>query len=299
MTKRPDNVPARGQMIVTWCLLLCWLVLMSFGVVAYLNPPWLQTLSRSGVVVESRDYKNLGDDALRRGQYWLAIPQYRKALEVKPDLGGALINLAIAYIKAGDGARGAQLLGDALPTETRRSLKGAICYNLGEWYEAQQRPQEALAYYQQAADCSIERDKIYRKLGSLYLALGQLPQAQAAFEQTLAAQSDPSLSYEYMLYRSLDIFENNPIHLAAIEEQLTRGISAPDLDRYDLDVIRQMQQHDPEIAKTHNHLGVICAQLGNLQQAHEHFQKSLEIWPGNPDAKKNLHLLQRLGVDRD
>jgi superkiller protein 3 len=297
--KPPVEMPSRGQTVIAWGLLGCWLVLMCFGVVAAVNPPWLQRVSRGGIVVEARDYKNFGDDALRQGKYGLAVAQYRKALDIKPDLGSARINLAIAYIRAGDTARGARILREALPTETRGSLKGAICYNLGECREAEDKSEEAIGYYQRAVDCNIEQDKIYRKLGSLYLKLGRLPEARAAFEKTLAAQLDPSLPYQYMLHRSLDIFEGDPAHLAIIEEQLARGISTEDLRRYDLEIITQMQQRDPEIAKTHNHLGVICAQLKDLEKAHTHFQKSLEIWPGNPDATKNLLLLRRLGVGRD
>ena len=68
---------------------------------------------------------------------------------------------------------------------------------------------------------------------------------------------------------------------------------ADDLARYDLEIVRRMQESDPEIAKTHNHLGLIHARLGNTGEAIKQFQRSLQIWPDNVDAKRNLQLLKR------
>jgi tetratricopeptide (TPR) repeat protein len=283
--------PPPAQRAVTWGLVLIWLLLMAFGVICYVNPPWLQAWSQPGRHVEARDYKDYGDDLLRQGKYPLAITQYQHALKINPDQAGALVNLAIAYINIGQPTVGAQLLEDALPRVTLR--KGVVYYNLGEILEQQGRPDEAIHYYRQAIGLDVQQDLVYRKLGALYLAAGRLEEAHAAFEQTLASQLDVTLPYKYMLQRSVDMYQEDDTHLPIIEEELARDTRPEDLARYDLQTVRRLHQRDPEIAKTHNHLGFICVRLGDIDQAIRHFEKSLDIWPNNIDGARNLQLLRQ------
>ena len=289
--QRPKGL-SRNQAIFTWVLLLLWLILMSFGIISTINPEWLKNLSYIGVKVESRDYKNYGDSFLNQRNYKQAIIQYKQALKIKPDYVGALINLAVAYIHLGDEKQAAQMLMNALQMQT--SQKGVIYYNLGELLEKQEKWDEAIRYYEKAIGSEFEQGLIYRKLGTLYLAIGQYEKAKKAFEMTLADQLDPCTSYKNMLRKSIAVFENDTINLPIIKEQLARDIHPEDLASYDLEIIRLLQKSDPEIAKTHNHLGLIYARLGDVNKAIEHFQKSLQIWPGNLDARKNLQLLQRI-----
>jgi len=291
--RQPHKTPTRFEAIVTYALLMIWLLLMSFGAVCYMNPRWLQDLSRPGIAVEARDYKNLGDDQLRQGNYGLAAAQYLESLKIKPDQPSVLVNLAITYGKVGNVAHGCEVLKDALQTAGSRSRKGTIRYNLGELLAKQGKTDEAIHFYQQAIGFDVEQDLVYRSLGSLYLAAGRLNEAQTAFEMTLASQLDVTLPYQYMLYAAIEGHQDNTTHLSIIEEQLARSVRADDLARYDLEIVRRMQESDPEIAKTHNHLGLIHARLGNTGEAIKQFQRSLQIWPDNVDAKRNLQLLKR------
>ena len=291
--RQPHTMPTRFEAIVTYALLLIWLLLMSFGAICYVNPRWLQDLSRPGINVEARDYKNLGDDQLRRGNHGLAVAQYVHSLKIKPDQPSVLVNLGIAYGRAGNAARGCQILKDALQMAGSRSRKGIIYCNLGELLGRQGKTDEAIHFYQQAVGFDVEQDLVYRSLGSFYLAAGRLDEAQTAFEMTLASQLDMTLPYQYMLYAAIEGHQDDATHLSIIEEQLARGVRAKDLARYDLEIVRRMQESNPEIAKTHNHLGFIRARLGNTAEAIRQFQRSLQIWPDNVDAKRNLQLLRR------
>jgi tetratricopeptide (TPR) repeat protein len=293
-TRPPREAPSRRQVSLTWGLLFVWLVLMSFGIVSLADPEWLQELSRPGVEAEARAYKDYGDDALRRHDYGSAVAQYERSLEIKPGQVRVLLNLAIAYMHAGNAVRAAELLNSALQMESTDFIRGAVFYNYGELLERQGRRPEALDYYRQAVESGAEQDKVYRKLGSLYFDMQQYEKARDAFEKALAHQLDPCRSYRDMLYRSLDIYESDTTYLPIIEERLAGHTTPDDLAPFDLELIRQLQQSDTEIAKTHNHLGVICAQLKDTAEAARHFRRSLEIWPGNTDATRNLALLQRL-----
>jgi len=268
--------------------------LMSFGVISLMDPPWLQELARPGIEAESRAYKHYGDDALVERNYARAIQAYSRSLEIKPEQVRVLLNLGIAYTLAGNTSRADQTLEKVRQMECSRFIKGVIYYNLGELRERQGRRTEAVNYYQRALVSGAEPDKAYRRLGTLYYDAQQYEQAREAFEKALASQQDLVRPYRDMLYRSLDIYEGDTVHLPIIEEQLAGEVRVEDLAPYDLEVIRQAQQTDSGIAKTHNHLCDIHARTGNVPEALAHCQASLRIWPGNPDATKMWALLQGL-----
>jgi len=288
----PKKRPSRERTIITLILFALWLILFSFGAISILNPKWLQDLSRPGIKAESQSCKDYGDNFLRSDNYSTAIANYRRALEIRPDFVGARVNMAIAYSRSGDNARAEEILKDALRLESGR--KGVVYYNLGELYEKQKKKDEAIRCYQRALDFEVQQDVIYRKLGTLYLAAEQYDQAREAFEMALASQLDAAFSYRNMLQSSLQLFEEDTATLPIIKAQLARNIRVEELAVYDLTTIRSIQQRDPEVAKTHNFLGFIYARLGDNVKAIEHFQRSLEIWPGNTDAKKNLQVLHKL-----
>lgn len=287
-----DKTPSRDHLPFTWSLVVLWSILVSFGAISVVNPKWLQDLSRSGAKVESRWYRDYGDNYLRDGKYRLAIAQYQRALEIKPDNVAAIINQAIAYSRAGYGDRAEKILKDALKIETYQ--KGVIYYNLAEMLEKQGKEDEAIHYYRQAIDFELEPDFIYRKLGTLYLGAEQYEEAQEAFQMALASQVDLASSYQNMLRNSIAVFEDDTTNLRIIKEQLAQNIRTEDLTDYDPEVIRLMEQRDPRIAKIHNLLGFTCARLGDIDGAIEHFEQSLQIWPGNRDAKKNLQVAYQL-----
>jgi tetratricopeptide (TPR) repeat protein len=218
----------------------------------------------------------------------MAIAQYQRALEIKPQFVGARVNLAITYSRVGDDAGAERILKDALRAETTQ--KGVIYYNLGDLLEKQGRRGEAIQYYRSAFGHEFPPGVIYRRLGTLYLAAEQYEEAREAFEMALANQEDPTSPYKNMLRSSLAIFEDDTINLPIIKEQLARDIRAEDLTPYDLEIIHQMQQKSPEIAKTHDLLGLAYVRLGDADRAIEHFEKSLQILPGNRDVTKNLQL---------
>jgi len=291
--KRPqEKTPSRTRTMVTWGLFAVWILLFSFGGISIVNPKWLQELSRPGRDSESQNYKDYADNFLRQNNYRMAITQYQRAMEIKPNFVGASVNLAITYGRMGDYARAENILKDALQTNTAQ--KGVIYYNLGELCEKQKRTEQAIQYYQQALSFEFQQDLIYRKLGALYLAAERYDEARAAFEMMLAIQLNPSSSYRNMLLGCMDMFEEDTTNLQIIKEQLAQNIRVEDFAGYDLTIIRSMQQRDPEVAKTHNFLGFIYARLGDNAGAIEHFEESLKIWPGNTDAKKNLQVLHQL-----
>jgi tetratricopeptide (TPR) repeat protein len=291
-SRHRSGSPSRGKTVLTWFLMLVWLVLISFGAISLTNPRWLQEWGHRGTQSESRAYKQYGDAFLHQGDYRRAIPQYQKALQITPQRVSVMINLAVAYMYAGFPQEADRLLKDASRLESNR--KDLIDFNLGELMERQGKTEEAIRYYRKAIGSKVDQGLVYRKLGLLFLGAKRYQEALEAFEKTLTNQTDVDLSYMDMLRRSLDAYEDDTVTLPIIEAEFSRGVSTEDLAPYDLKIIRHLQQTDPEIAKTHNHIAYIQLQMKDYQSAASHYQRSLEIWPGNTDARKGIDYLTKL-----
>jgi Tfp pilus assembly protein PilF len=290
--KHRHSSPSRRQTVLTWFLMLGWLALISFGAVSLTNPHWLQEWGHQGVQSESRSYKQYGDSYLHQGDYRKAIGYYQKALKITPQRVSIMINLAVAYTYSGFLQEAERVLKDASRLENNR--KDLISFNLGELLERQGKTEETIHYYQEAIGSKVDQGLVYRKLGLLYLEAKRYDEALDAFQNTLANQTDVNLPYMDMLNRSLDDYEDDTVTLKIIEGQFSRGIRAGDMTPYDLKIIRYLKQIDPEIAKTHNHLAYIQVQRKDYSSAVQHYQSSLEIWPGNTDARNGMDYLSKL-----
>jgi tetratricopeptide (TPR) repeat protein len=277
---------------VTYGLLVVWVVLLAFGGISATNPRWLQEFSNLGAQSEALAYKHYGDNEFRRHNYRLAIAQYQRALEIRPDTPEVLLNLAIALFESGDTAGAARILADVQRKDLTSQMRQSILLFQGEANERQGRSEEALGDYQNALAQGARPDVVLRKMGSIWMAGKDLEKAEQAFQKTLAGQLDPILYYRAMLWQAADAYKDQPEHAAWIEAEQTRTISENDLGRYDLASFRRMMSNDPEVSKTENNLGFVAYQRGNLSVAMEHFRRALEIWPGNPDAKRNLQILE-------
>jgi tetratricopeptide (TPR) repeat protein len=289
----PADGRSHTRTLFTWALLIVWALLMSFGVIAWRRPQWIQPAAQHGKTAEARTYKNYGDAELRKGNYGSAIAQYDASLEIEPDQPQVVANLGIARVRARQTDAGRQLLEQALQLDPGPHLRGVIQYHLGDIHETAQQPDEAIACFQQAADAGLEAGNVYARLGALYSQTERFDEALRALETALAAQMDVRRSYQQMILRSREAYAEDPARLAAVEALAAQPISPEEFARYDVELIRQLQEHDPEIAKTHNHLAFIYGRQGNWTEARRHLEESLRIWPGNADAKRMMRTIEQ------
>jgi tetratricopeptide (TPR) repeat protein len=288
------SLPSRRQGAITLGLLGLWLGIAVFGVICGVNPPWLQALSAPGREVEARVQKRHGDEFLRQGNPWAAIACYDAALAIVPDKADARVNLAVARLQTGASAVGIALLEDVAATTANPRLREFASYQLAQAYQRQQDFSRAIACYENAIGFAVPQNVVYRELGTIHMQQGRFAEAHRAFERALAAQQDVTLPYKYMLYSTIDMDAAGadvPDHVRA---ELDGVMDDAVLARYDFEILRQMQQHDPEIAKTHNRLGALCLRLGEPTAAQRHFQDSLRIWPDNRVAARHLRMIREL-----
>ncbi len=297
ISRPPRPAPSRWQTIITLGLFALWLVLMVFGGLTYLQPAWLQDLSRSGRRVEAATLKSYGDDFLRRGNYAMAAGQYLGALKVAPDRVDVRLNLATAWREMGNVDEAMAILRDVLRGEISQRDRAFACYSLGVLSAKQGDTSEAIAYYEQVTGVGVDPRQLYIRLASLYLGASRFEEARATFSKALASQLDVTLPYRSMLQNARETYADDEQRAAAIDKLLARDAGPDQLARYDLQTIRHMQEADIEVAETHNRLAFTYTQLGKTDEAAKHLHQVLKIMPDNEGARKNLLILQGMRED--
>lgn len=289
---RQRALPSRSRTLWTWALLSVWSALMLLGAVSLAKPEWLESAARGGRRAEAHAYRHYGDNELKKGNFKLAIAQYLHALEIRPDVPEVLVNLGVAYLRLGDLPHAKSALLRAARLETSAGTQSAIALTLGEMSEREGSADDAIRHYQEALSLGARPSPVYQKLGTLYLRNRHYEGAQEAFEKILEQQTDPLQPYRDMLHRSRERAEEDAETQQWLQTDGSQEPGEADWARYDLESIRQMHTSDPEIAKTHNHLGLISYHIGDLERAIYHFEQSLTIWPNNTDAVRNLRILK-------
>jgi len=244
-------------------------------------------------------------DAQQRGDYPTAISDYRKALELRPNMVEAKVNLGAALVHVGDFDGAIAMYKSALPL---LSQKNAVLRNL------------ALAYYKKgdftnAADQfetlhkSLPNDVgIAVLLGYSDVQLGKTDAAVALLEP-LESRNAANLDFEYAYGSALIKAGRGREGAVRIEHVATSSNSADayllagspflDLNEYeparrDLDTALKL---DPKLPGVQTLAGTARDKTGAIKEAEEAFREALKINPDDFDA--NLYLGAILSKRRD
>jgi tetratricopeptide (TPR) repeat protein len=281
--------PTRTRTVITIGLMIIWASLISFTFISAIEPAWLKNIAQVGRKGEADGMKEYGDYYLRQKDYPMAIAQYKTALKIKPDLVGAMVNMAVAYNLSGNGEQGLAFLQSALKLNSRRT--GTICYNLAEILQKQGKTKEALEYYLKALNSDAKQDLVNCMLGALYFDAKNYGEARKSFENALVIQSNPVTPLVNMIKVAISNYEDDKDNLPVLEQMLKDDVDTSNMKNYDLKTIEAVNESNSAIAKIHNYLGAICAIQGDTLQAIKHFRESNQIWPNNVDAINQLKLL--------
>lgn len=284
-TKR--NGRKSDESVFTYLLVGLWYLLIMFGVLSVINPPWFENISAPGKEVEAYSFKNYGDLFLRGGEYNKAVTMYMQALEINPDFIDATVNLAITFGKMGLNEKAIETLEEALELDPEQP--SVIFYNLAEIYEKSGKIQEALENYYKAAETARYPMFAYRKIGSLHVGREEYDLAIEAFKFALDNTRTLKNCYIGMLKKAEYAANNDSIIGATAAALLEKGISEEDLAPYDNGVFEEALSHNQDVSRIHNDMGYVYAITGKILDAVPHFETALKIWPENSSAQNNLN----------
>ena len=283
--------PLRLKTGITLGFMFIWLFLVIFAFIAASDPAWLRNLSQFGRSDESAAMKGYGDNCLRQNNYKMAVANYQKALQIRPDYSEAKMSLAIAYSRLGNDDKGLDILWEELHKGTNQ--KEMTYFNIGDILARQGKKPEAIECYLKALNGEVDEDWVYYKLGVLYFDTKQYENSRIAFENSVRIRTNPVTPFKKMINASLIEFDSDKEILPNVERLSKIDITPADLKKYDMVTIENLNKVSPEIAKIDNYLGVIYSIEGDTAKARERFELSLQIWPDNADARKNLQILRQ------
>ena len=126
-----------------------------------------------------RHYLGLGGFYFKRGQFDRAEEQYRRVTTIAPGLASGHMNLGLALMQRGLFPDAEKELLHALRFGESRNL----LMNLGGFYYAQERFEEAATYFERALAMGAASAVLSRDLGDAYRWLAKTRKASAAYRQ--------------------------------------------------------------------------------------------------------------------
>lgn len=130
-----------------------------------------------------------GDKMLGRGNVSAAVVEFKKAVDLEPDNGVALVRLAQVYMKEGKSDAARDLL---LRAKTHNPAYAPPCVRLGELHYDEGRYEEAQTVLQEALEINPFDPKIHETLGLIAVDVGNFALARQSLG--LALKLDPANS---------------------------------------------------------------------------------------------------------
>ena len=213
-TTPADNKISKDKTI-RYSLISIWMILIIFGIVSMIKPVWLQKASDPGRKSEALINKNYGDGFLKQKKYQMAIVQYKRALQIDPDLESALGNLAITYTQMKLYDKAIALFNRTIKKNPKH--KHTIYFNIGELYKKKDDLESAVKYYHKCAENAPFPSYAYRNIGKIYLENNKWDLAIESFQKALDNKFDLHNSYIGMLKRDQIIYSET----AEITQKIT------------------------------------------------------------------------------
>jgi tetratricopeptide (TPR) repeat protein len=208
-------------------------------------------------------YYSLGDFYLKQRQPDAALPEFAKALQIKPDYSDAEMDVGIALMQKGD------LDGAITHTERATQIDPNFFeaqYNLGNLLLQRRDADGAISHYQRALQSKPDYAEAHTSLGAALAQKGQLEQAVVEFDQALRLNPDSAEAH------------NDLANTLASQRKFDQAIP------HYIEALRL----NPRAPQVHCNLGSTFLQLGRRDEAVAQFSEALRLNPEYTEAKKRL-----------
>ena len=238
-----------------------------------------------------------------KGMKTNALQHYRRAIELDPAHGRALLGLAYMYgttQRYDDAAHTWRQFLDHYPDQDDVRLQ------LADFLRLRGQPQEAAVEYQKLLVRQPDRADLYLRLGRAEAAAGQWVQAEAAYRRALELGS-PSAHYLLgQLYEGQgqparaeqsyqQLIAHQPDHLAGLCHLADLLLKRGDDETAKGHLLAALAL-DPNNAHALRSMGTLEANQGQYRQALQRFERILQHHPRDLPARRSLsHLLLKTG----
>jgi tetratricopeptide (TPR) repeat protein len=272
-------------------LYLIWGGLIIFGIITLIQPTWLTDVSKLGRESEAYDLKKMADNMMGEDDFEGAISTYQMALKRDPEMQDALGNMAIAYARLGKTQMAEKTLKILINKIPERDY---IAYlNLADISMKRKDFEQARQYYQKALVNSPFPGEAYKFAAFCSKQLGDLELALQYYNQSIGRKSDFKSLYTGSLKRDLYSHKEDGKNKQNIEALLNLEKYNEVLNKYDEKSLHYILNHDQEISKIYNEMGVIYHNLGNSEWSNRAFRKALSIDPKNENARSNMRIISK------
>ena len=279
-TSSPPKTPAVIKLgsgpdrIIFYGLLIIWLAILGFALLTLVQPAWLRDLSKKGRKVEGKEFTDKGNALMyeanatnSKALFGRAADMYEKALLRDTGSVEAMNNLATAYLNLGRYAESLALYNKLLELDT---IHRAVVYsNLGDYYERQQDPVNALACFEKAARNDAYNAYPWRKYGLFLLRNGRMAEAETALLHALATDRMFSAYYCNGLVKSYRdaVIQANDTTVRLLGKKLQDPHIAADTARFDYVSFQQVRRQNPRAGFNLLYLGDVYSAMGNREKA--------------------------------
>jgi len=251
-----------------------------------------------------------GINATHRGNIKGSIAFYDEALELVPRDMKLLFYRGSAVIKESDQQRNIEKRYAILQEGINNLVEARQGYadvnldsNLAKAYNDIGRHEEAVKYYQLAADTGLKMDMAYTNLGIELMVAGRLEESQKAFEKALAA--NPKYTRAKYNFGLLLLRMHRPGDAEKLFEELKKTMpNSPEvftnlgmalLDEKKVpeavENFRKAIEIDAKNVRARNNLAAALWKLGKKQEADDQWREVLKIDPDNQTALQNLKIV--------
>ncbi|MBT3256906.1 MAG: tetratricopeptide repeat protein [Deltaproteobacteria bacterium] len=263
-----------------WENLLLAGIIVTLGVGTYLrNKIWQDplTLWKDSARKNPENHRartNYGAELNEIGQLDLAIREYTKALEIKPDFADANINLGSALMRRGQFEEAVQCLSKALQD---KPYSAAANNNMGVASSQTGDLNGAIGYFKKALRIKPHYAEARNGLGNALAQKGHIEDAMVEWAKAIEINPD----YAQPHY-NMGVFFEGKGDMRKAEKSFSEAVRI-----------------NPGFAQAYSKLGFISARQGDYKSAMRLFKKALEINPRLADAQRGFREMIRLTGKRN
>ncbi|HEY0076202.1 MAG TPA: tetratricopeptide repeat protein [Abditibacteriaceae bacterium] len=220
-----------------------------------------------------------------------ALKYLRRAKELLPERPEVDVLLARALNAKGKGAMAIQVTEEALKRHPQNAELHSILGQLFYLSGAPNRDQRMYDAFKKASELNPQEAIYHQRFGTACMTLDRQKEAQEAFEQALALNSNLAYPYQQLskIYR-----RQGKTKLAARFAEAAQGMAANEQQLNEIETFLQAKPNHPQALKLHRILGDRYRDLGLLNAARNEYFFILRKRPNDPAAKKGIAAMDKL-----